>query len=373
MGKRAMLQQIKISGYRGFKHYTMSDLTRVNLLVGENNCGKTSILECVEFLASGGDPWGFVKIAERRERISIDRDDQTELPSVDVAHCFHGHKISQGIMFSVKGDNGLVPVEISIDLFKPVVDHHNPFSAAQLLSPSSLGLMSKGTWFPGDDAPTWPITDGGRLDIDYGWAPDAVSPHRSNDQSPVAFILPESLDARALGTMWNGVLQSKRDSYVYEALRILEPDLEDIMIESGVLAGKFIRPGKVLVSLTGADERLPLSSFGDGLRHLLGLAVSLIESRKGILLIDEIDTGLHYSIMADMWKLVIQTAIKEDIQVFATTHSYDCIQGLAEVCRKEPDLQGEVAVHKITSDLEMSIPFHGRELPIVSKQDIEVR
>ena len=58
------------------------------------------------------------------------------------------------------------------------------------------------------------------------------------------------------------------------------------------------------------------------------MAIALISAKGGVLLIDEIDTGLHYTVMADMWKLIAQTAAELDVQVFATTHSSDCVTAL---------------------------------------------
>ena len=65
-----MLGTLKLDGYRGFDTYELTDLTRVNLLVGKNNCGKTSILEAVHFLAARGDPFVLVRSANRRGEVN---------------------------------------------------------------------------------------------------------------------------------------------------------------------------------------------------------------------------------------------------------------------------------------------------------------
>ena len=65
-----MLGHLKLCKYRGFESYELADLARVNLLVGKNNCGKTSILEAVHFLVSKGDPSVLVQAAQRRGEIS---------------------------------------------------------------------------------------------------------------------------------------------------------------------------------------------------------------------------------------------------------------------------------------------------------------
>src|SRR6202034_3737992 len=92
----------------------------------------------------------------------------------------------------------------------------------------------------------------------------------------------------------------------------------------------------IFVKCTGIDERIPIGSMGDGIWCLLGIALHLVATRNGVLLIDEIDTGLHYSVMETMWKLVLKTAERLDIQVFATTHSRDCYEALAAISRADP-------------------------------------
>ena len=94
---------------------------------------------------------------------------------------------------------------------------------------------------------------------------------------------------------------------------------------------------------------------------------------KVVLLIDEIDTGFHWTVMEDMWRLVVEGAGRSNVQVFATTHSYDCIKGLGELVRSRPDLAASVTVHKVHRKLEQAVPIPGVEIPIAVEQDIEVR
>ena len=80
---------------------------------------------------------------------------------------------------------------------------------------------------------------------------------------------------------------------------------------------------------------------------MLTLALSLASAKGGFLLIDEIETGLHYSVHRNMWRLVIETAKRLDVQVFATTHSKDCLEAIARLHEELPDLAGELTVHRL--------------------------
>lgn len=91
------------------------------------------------------------------------------------------------------------------------------------------------------------------------------------------------------------------------------------------------------------------------------------------MLVDEIDTGLHYSVMSEMWELVVKTAIKSNIQIFATTHSLDCIRGLATLCESHPEFASEIRLHKIEPQLEESVGLSADQILIAEELDIEVR
>ena len=173
--------------------------------------------------------------------------------------------------------------------------------------------------------------------------------------------------------MWDRVLLNGTEERVHEALRILEPDLSDIVFLHGGRAVQSAGRSGVLIRFKNSTNRLPLGSFGDGMRRLLALGLSLSEAAGGILLVDEIDTGLHWSVMRDMWRLVVDAAIRTDTQVFATTHSLDCIRALAWVCENYPQYPDHVSAHKLHPALDHSVCFDARNLQIAVEQGIEMR
>ena len=103
----------------------------------------------------------------------------------------------------------------------------------------------------------------------------------------------------------------------------------------------------MIVKLSDSDLPIPIGSMGDGIWRLLGLALATVSAQGGVLLVDEIDSGLHYSTMSDMWKIIWQTATKLDVQVFATTHSSDCWQSLASIASKEKEDKNRITIHRI--------------------------
>ena len=117
-------------------------------------------------------------------------------------------------------------------------------------------------------------------------------------------------------------------------------------------------------------KRVPIGSMGDGVWRLLGIALSLVRAERGILLIDEIDTGLHYSVLVDMWRLVYETAKRLEVQIFATTHSRDCYEALASVAEAG---RYDISLQRIERGKPLAIAFSEAEIVQAAERGIEVR
>jgi hypothetical protein len=166
------------------------------------------------------------------------------------------------------------------------------------------------------------------------------------------------------------VLLTPEEASVIEALRIIEPNIERL-----AFMGESRRYGEsgIFVKMSNSDQRIPLGSLGDGLKRLLALSLHLIPAGRGILLVDEIDTGLHFTVMEKMWRLVIEMARRLDVQVFATTHSLDCVRSLARVRERLPKSPDDVSLHRVEAGLRHTIAFSMEELVIAARDHIEVR
>jgi len=85
------------------------------------------------------------------------------------------------------------------------------------------------------------------------------------------------------------------------------------------------------------DKYLEVTEFGDGVRHLISIVTSLYKAENGYLFIDEIDNGVHYTMLDELWKVILEVSKKLNVQVFATTHSKECIESYARVAKKLED------------------------------------
>lgn len=196
----------------------------------------------------------------------------------------------------------------------------------------------------------------------------AVRP-RTDD---TVFITPDSMTATALTNLYNEVIVSAAEGQLVEALRLLDPKVSGVYFLASDRGAAIDGGGGILIGRNGS-ERYPIGSYGDGMRRLLALAMAFVNTRSGVLLVDEVDTGLHYSVMQDLWKLILGTTSSLSIQAFATTHSLDCVRGLHLAIEENPDMAERVAVHKIDSRLKHSVTFTGQSLVQALKSDLELR
>jgi predicted ATP-dependent endonuclease of OLD family len=107
--------------------------------------------------------------------------------------------------------------------------------------------------------------------------------------------------------------------------------------------------------------------------RMMALAIAIAHCKSGVLLVDEIDTGLHYTVMANMWRLIFGAARELDVQVFATTHSSDCIRSLAELCYQETDVADNVTLQRIERGRNKAVPYTAAEIEVAAEKHIEVR
>ena len=118
------------------------------------------------------------------------------------------------------------------------------------------------------------------------------------------------------------------EKYIIKALKIIHPDIERLSFigEREILSDKRIP----IVSLKGHDKPIRLTTMGDGINRILTMILSLLNCKDGVILIDEFETGLHYSVQKKLWDIIFLLSEELNIQVFATTHSTDCILAFAK-------------------------------------------
>lgn len=356
-----MLKTLALHGYRGFKSYRLSDFTRVNLVVGKNNSGKTSILEAIEFLVSDGHISVFYGAARRRdENSSYYRRGY----GPGISHLFHGHECDQGAWFGISSDSGERQLRIrviSLDEVGDVTWLKQSFDPEDQQEPAfGLSIVANTK----ENASVLPMSADGSI-LDYPRA----SRRSEYLGDPVQFLSIESFAFAAMGRAWNEMLTDGREDEIIKDMEILLPDIDSIHF----LTSDRPSSAGILVGRRGTGRRVPIGSYGDGMRRLLAFRLALVPAANGFLLIDEIDAGLHWTVMEDIWRLLVEMAERSNVQIFATTHSYDCIRGMGALVRTHPEFADRVSIHRVDPSLPQAVSLHGEQIPVAVEQEIEVR
>lgn len=371
-----MFRSLEIENFRRFKRYELHELGRVNLLVGTNNSGKTSILEAVQMLVSDGDPQPLFEALTRRGERLYETETHQAVRNVrvlaDVCRLFHGHTISPSSKLAVRGRS-----DRSHSFTANIEQRPQGNSALQqllfedeALESGSNGLGLSLRWSNGSSVFKFlPISKNGgiREAVENPFA--LLSPGEPGVGN-VHFIESSSLSIDEVVRLFDAVALTAEEEQVIQSLQLVEPTIERI---ASVSEGGSSRDGRggIVVRCRGQKQRVPIGSMGDGIWRMLGLILSLVRSEGGCLLVDEIDTGLHYTVLEDMWRLVAEVARRLDVQVFATTHSSDCWTSLAAVAR---DTEAEdVSIQRIEPDAEQAVAFSAEEMVLAAERGIEVR
>ena len=369
-----MLDSLVLSGYRRFQSYELNGLKRANLLVGKNSCGKTSILEAVELLVSGGSSSTFKRVADwRGERVrhfeEVTQDPFVRIrgtsvvPRIELAHFFWGNKCEAGATFRLSSQ-GSEHRQLYVEV-RPIGEFLGPEWSGSFeyrLREGGPGAVFGLKIDPGDgrEKTVLPVgEDGTLLDDLYRQSTTDVP------NVPILFLTPDGCNPTAMSGEWDKLQAEGREAEVVESVRPLMPDIGSIHFRAS--------HDGILIGPVDGGPRFPIGTYGDGMRRLLAIVLAFVGSKDGVLLIDEIDTGFHWTIMEDMWQLVVEAAGRSNVQVFATTHSYDCVRALGSLAESHPDLAEQVSIQKVHPSLRQAVSFHDDQIKTAVEQGIEVR
>lgn len=312
-----LLSSLEIQGFRGFQHLRIENLQRVNLIVGKNSVGKTSLLEALWLYASNWNEYvesGILR--ERNEERQTHYDPKQLDYNNSVRHLFFN---------------------------RPALTSNNPLVL-------SIGSVES------------PMTFSSNKGVDNGKYHDHII-------IPVGGLLPHEIEQA-----WDAIALTEGQDYLLDALKIIQPDIVDInMLASQARGGVYAGRRVPFVRMNGTNIPVPLRSVGEGMMRMFVLALALANADNSFLLVDEIESGLHYSIQPDMWKLVFTMARQLNIQVFATTHSWDCIEGFQHIIEQEANDDGLVIRLEKHDDNITSTLFDNRRLSIATNELIEIR
>ncbi len=290
--------------------------------MGKNNIGKTSLLEAIQLYAQKGDFSLIIKMLEVREEGVIYGDVLEALK-----YLFYGRKaISTDTNPIIIGPIGstekMLQLSISWDIteFKDGKIQTRPLQSEESYSNAILSPRFN------------QHIDNHTLSFPFEALLSSIMLKPSLNSINNYYVTSDGLDRGYLAELWDKVALREAEDDVLYALRIVALGIERLYFRGDARDGKNRVP---VVRVADSEEPLPLRSLGDGIQRILGFALALVNAKDGLLLIDEVENGIHYSALLEVWQLIFRIAHRLNIQVFTTTHSRDCLEAFQQAALED--------------------------------------
>ena len=186
-------------------------------------------------------------------------------------------------------------------------------------------------------------------------------------ESLYAEYLPSSFMQISVVEKYAQVVADKQEEQIVRILRAIEPRIKDMQLV-----------GNNLLVDVGLERRLPINVMGDGVRKLVSIILSIYRCRNGILLIDEIDNGFHYSVMSQMWKAVFMSAALNNTQVFITTHNIESMKEMISMLKHDENssYRNMLSAYKLikdNTDKVSGVKYQYEQMGYSIEQEMEIR
>ena len=365
-----MLKSLKIENFRGFETLELKQFGRINLLVGENNCGKTSILEAIQLLCSRGNLEPLSQLMFSRGEVLMNDEPNTPLYRknlLDVCHLFYGHDLNTDSNFTIISGNDSLACRIDIQSFQQGSLFNDSYDDSQDITQN---LAMSLDWISSQDVEKIRLL----LSPEGGVLSDYSQRNRRELKNPAIktqFVTSSSLTSDEMIELFDQIVLKPEEEIITKALQTIDSQIE--RIASVASRVRYSGRSGFKIRRSGTTQPVPIGSMGDGIWRMLGLSLAAACTKDGVLLVDEIDTGLHYSAMAKMWKMIWETAKQSNVQVFATTHSRDCWESLEGIARMDDAEEEGITIHRIEKGRDRTAIFDARKIIVASEMDLEVR
>lgn len=313
-----MYKEVTIEGLRGINHLKIEDFRQVNLFVGKNNCGKTTILEALFLLVGAAN-------AELPLRINTYRN-LTYKDEVTI-----DENLWRVLFNNLNVDSY---IKISGEFEKPE-EKGDLVIKSDRRSVSTIKFKEKKSSIEEDFSGGLPVIDG--LILEYSFTKDrdrkptkvttkivvgsqGVEVERPRDYKESrngVFLNQKTIGL--IGEWFDNVQIKKRIERVVKVLQQIEPSLRDLSLGSN---------GIVYCDI-GLDRLVPVYVMGDGMFRLLGIILAISDMQNGVVLIDEIENGFFYTSQELLWNAIFESAREFNVQIFATTHSMECVKAFS--------------------------------------------
>ena len=372
-----MLTSLTVKNFRNLRSVTLEQLGRLTLIGGKNGVGKTALLEAL-WMLSGPD------LPELSGRINALRGFPLLSPDTVFHDIFRHYDIQKRISISANGDWGNLPRKLEIYLRRR--QHIDPIPS-NVLEGYGIELMTRPqdqgeyeivfdyhhsnrkkyvsrAWWVSEQLTVGPVPG----PINEGVRQERQSVDDRTSSTFIAAVHRE--DIQSVADKLGKVQLSGDESKILSLINPMEPALKGLTTIT-------IRNTPVIHAyIDGIRRPMPVQLLGEGLNRMLGLALSMNEASGGLILIDEIENGLHYRVQEEVFSTLLDLAEELDVQIFATTHSGECIRAAHRaLANHDRPNEGDFVFHRLDRiDGEIEVASYDNEmLETAEKFNMETR
>ncbi|MFM2343505.1 MAG: hypothetical protein RLZZ210_113 [Pseudomonadota bacterium] len=310
-----MLNSIEINNFKGIKHLKIDKLNKITIIGGKNNCGKTSVLSAIDsFFYSNIDEYIY--------------DLEDYFYNLNTYDCisFHGK-------YSLHNSN---KNHKSVEISKEKYSFTNNEGEERVFYTTDAKYEPKYTY------------------ISKPYNPELIYFLSTNQLKEYTKAIKQ----------FSEIFKQKKEHQIIECMQIIEPNIIQVNpIEDNLY-----------IDYSNKEVRLPANLSGEGLLRLFNLAVAIATSRNGIVLIDEFENGLHWSMLAKVWDFIVKASLEFNCQIICTTHSYELLKYANDVIQNfDEDIDfGYIRLSKKDEDMK-AYHFDKESIDDALSSDLEVR
>lgn len=321
-------KNLEITSFRGIDHLKIDDLSRVNVFLGQNNSGKSSVLEAIAMLMGMSNP-------DVPQAINAVRARKPFSNFIDIQYFFNNLDVTTPPEVKAEQSDGssrhlkLGLSYVFDELAEPKNEPQQQLGAVKYVNTLEMNFD---------------ITNGATSQSYKSWLrvnPQGLVVNRKVAEGYLenkrAWLIPSDLMTSNLANDLAELFKRNRKDTVLALLKLFDARINSIEI----------LPDDIYIGFEGTSQMLSISMMGDGLRRYLSIVASAANPLIDILLIDEIDNGLHYSIYKKLWQSLFALAEASDKQIFVTTHSKETLYYLNEMLEENPAYQQELRLYTI--------------------------
>ena len=296
-----MIKSLSIENFRCFDKLQIDNIKKINFIIGENNCGKTTLLEAMTLISSSS------RIGVIENIKSINRFIENK---VEIKNLFHKFDYDNNISFNYNQEDD-TNYEINIS---PIVKDNKK------LSNDNVELNYNIIAIHNEEIQENNLTIPNINNTIY-----MMNRKAENIEDKKEIYIPSKIEYNTLTSYLIEILKNKNEAQLIEMISYFNKDIKAISVLNN----------DIYVNVEGINELVLLNLMGDGLKKYLSVILPIFVNKYSIISIDEIENGLHNKAIRHLLRSILTLSRNNDMQMFFTTHNYNVLRIISDIVTNE--------------------------------------